>query len=208
MTVVRHTWFMIGRQTRNLLREPIWIVILLVQPMVWLRALRPAVQERHTARRIRHDVVHHVPRAGDRRDERVLQRELEWHVDGVRHRPQVRRALPRNARIATSLVLSQIVRSSFQAALQAIMILLIALVARRAHPHRCARLARDPRRRDRRERAFAGISQGIALLVATRGDGDRTCELHQPAAALPLLDAARAVADAALDALAWRASTR
>ena len=36
MTAVRHTWFMIGRQTRNLLREPIWIVILLVQPMVWL----------------------------------------------------------------------------------------------------------------------------------------------------------------------------
>src|SRR6266571_5423853 len=36
MIVARHTWYMIGRQTRNLLREPIWIVILLVQPMVWL----------------------------------------------------------------------------------------------------------------------------------------------------------------------------
>jgi ABC-2 type transport system permease protein len=31
-----HTWYMIGRQARNLLREPIWIVLMLVQPMVWL----------------------------------------------------------------------------------------------------------------------------------------------------------------------------
>src|ERR671937_579960 len=31
-----HTWWMVGRQARNLMREPIWIVLLLVQPMVWL----------------------------------------------------------------------------------------------------------------------------------------------------------------------------
>ena len=36
MTAVRHTWFMVGRQLRNLMREPIWIALLLVQPMVWL----------------------------------------------------------------------------------------------------------------------------------------------------------------------------
>src|SRR5205823_5873009 len=37
MTIaVRHTWFMVGRQLRNLMREPIWIALLLVQPMVWL----------------------------------------------------------------------------------------------------------------------------------------------------------------------------
>src|SRR5918912_1363256 len=36
MNVVRHTWFMTVRQARNLMREPIWIVLLLVQPMVWL----------------------------------------------------------------------------------------------------------------------------------------------------------------------------
>jgi ABC-2 type transport system permease protein len=33
---VRDTWFMVGRQARNLMREPIWIVLLLVQPLVWL----------------------------------------------------------------------------------------------------------------------------------------------------------------------------
>jgi ABC-2 type transport system permease protein len=36
MTSVRDTWFMVGRQARNLMREPIWIVMLLVQPLVWL----------------------------------------------------------------------------------------------------------------------------------------------------------------------------
>ena len=36
MTALRHTWFMVVRQARNLAREPIWIVLLLVQPMVWL----------------------------------------------------------------------------------------------------------------------------------------------------------------------------
>jgi len=30
------TWFLIARQARNLLREPIWIALLLIQPMVWL----------------------------------------------------------------------------------------------------------------------------------------------------------------------------
>jgi ABC-2 type transport system permease protein len=36
VNVARHTWFMVVRQARNLMREPIWIVLLLVQPMVWL----------------------------------------------------------------------------------------------------------------------------------------------------------------------------
>jgi ABC-2 type transport system permease protein len=36
MSLVSHTWFMIGRQLRNLVRQPIWIVIMLIQPMIWL----------------------------------------------------------------------------------------------------------------------------------------------------------------------------
>jgi ABC-2 type transport system permease protein len=36
MTTARHTWFFIGRQVRNLMREPIWVAITLVQPMIWL----------------------------------------------------------------------------------------------------------------------------------------------------------------------------
>jgi hypothetical protein len=34
--VLAHTWFMVVRQARNLMREPIWIVLLLVSPIVWL----------------------------------------------------------------------------------------------------------------------------------------------------------------------------
>ena len=33
---LQQTWYMMGRQLRNLLREPIWLVLMLVQPMFWL----------------------------------------------------------------------------------------------------------------------------------------------------------------------------
>ena len=36
MNSFRDTWFMVGRQARNLMREPIWIALLLIQPLVWL----------------------------------------------------------------------------------------------------------------------------------------------------------------------------
>ena len=36
MKVLSHTWFMVVRQARNLMREPIWIALLLIQPMIWL----------------------------------------------------------------------------------------------------------------------------------------------------------------------------
>lgn len=36
MKAARDTWWMVLRQLRNLLREPIWIALLLIQPMVWL----------------------------------------------------------------------------------------------------------------------------------------------------------------------------
>src|SRR5207248_6290359 len=36
MTAARDTWFMIVRQARNLMREPIWIALLLIQPIIWL----------------------------------------------------------------------------------------------------------------------------------------------------------------------------
>ena len=36
MTAAAHTWYMLGRQTRNLIRQPVWIFILLIQPFFWL----------------------------------------------------------------------------------------------------------------------------------------------------------------------------
>ena len=36
MDVLSQSWFMLVRQLRNLAREPIWIALLLIQPLVWL----------------------------------------------------------------------------------------------------------------------------------------------------------------------------
>ena len=36
MTVVPQSWYMTVRHFRNLLRQPIWILITLVQPLIWL----------------------------------------------------------------------------------------------------------------------------------------------------------------------------
>jgi len=36
VSVARDTWYMVGRQARNLMREPIWIALLVIQPLVWL----------------------------------------------------------------------------------------------------------------------------------------------------------------------------
>ena len=36
MRALGHTWFLVARQVRNLMREPIWIALLLIQPMIWL----------------------------------------------------------------------------------------------------------------------------------------------------------------------------
>jgi ABC-2 type transport system permease protein len=162
---VRDTWFMIGRQTRNLLREPIWIVILLVQPMVWLvlygqlfknvtrlggfgttsyiTFLAPAIVVMNAffgASWSGMSMVFDL-------DRKFIERFLATPASRV------------------SLVLSQIVRSSFQAALQAIVILLVAL-ALGVHIRTgvlgwlvilaVAILVNS---------AFAGISQGIALLA-------------------------------------------
>jgi ABC-2 type transport system permease protein len=34
--LARQSWYMVGRQARNLAREPIWIALMLIQPMFWL----------------------------------------------------------------------------------------------------------------------------------------------------------------------------
>ena len=36
MTAAQHTWFMFERHVRNLVRQPVWIFIILVQPFFWL----------------------------------------------------------------------------------------------------------------------------------------------------------------------------
>ena len=36
MKLLRHTGWMVVRQLRNLMREPIWIALMVIQPLIWL----------------------------------------------------------------------------------------------------------------------------------------------------------------------------
>ena len=99
-----------------------------------------------------------------------------------------------------AIVLSQIVRSALTAAIQAVIILLVALaLGVRVHSGAAgwlivilaAILVNS---------AFAGISQGIALLTRREATMIALAELHRPAAPFRLHDAARPRPDATLDA--------
>jgi ABC-2 type transport system permease protein len=165
VTTIRHTWYMIVRQAINLAREPIWIVMMVIQPMVWLilygqlfknvtrlggfgtgsyiTFLAPAIVIMNgffgatwSGMAMINDLEH-----------KVVERFLATPVSRI------------------SLVLSQIVRSAITAGLQGIIILIVSL-ALGVHIHTGAfgwaviilagMLVNS---------AFAGISQAIALLT-------------------------------------------
>jgi ABC-2 type transport system permease protein len=168
MTVaVRHTWFMVGRQVRNLMREPIWIVLLLVQPMVWLLLYGQLFKR-----------VTNLPGGGFGTNSYItflapaiviMNSFFGATWSGMSMISDLDRdVLPRF--LATpvsrvSLIVSQIVRSALIAVIQGIIILLVSL-ALGVHIHTgvvgwvvilaAAALMNA---------AFAGLSNGIALLV-------------------------------------------
>jgi ABC-2 type transport system permease protein len=165
VTVLNHTWFMIVRQTRNLMREPIWIVLLLVQPMVWLVLYGQLFKN-----------VTHLGGFGTTSYVTFLAPAIvvmnaffgaTWSgmsmINDLDHKFVERVLATPASRFA--LVLSQIVRSALTAAIQAIVILVVALVLGvRVHTGAlgwvivvlAAILVNS---------AFAGVSQGIALLT-------------------------------------------
>jgi len=165
VTAARHTWFMIVRQTRNLMREPIWIALLLIQPMIWL-VLYGQLFKRVT----------HLGGFGTASYVTFLAPAIvvmnsffgaTWSGMGMiadLDRKVVERFLATPAS-RLSLVLSQIVRSALTAAIQAVIILLVAF-ALGVHVHEgaagwvvvvvVAMLV---------NMGFAGMSQGIALLT-------------------------------------------
>jgi ABC-2 type transport system permease protein len=163
--VASHTWFMIVRQSRNLMREPIWIVLLLIQPMVWLLLygqlfknvtrlggfgttsyitfLAPAIVIMNSFFGATWSGMAMVADL----DRKFVERFLATPIARV------------------SLVLSQIVRSALTAALQAVIILVVAMaLGVRVHAGVAgwivvllvAMLVNA---------AFAGFSQGLALLT-------------------------------------------
>jgi ABC-2 type transport system permease protein len=159
------TSFMIVRQARNLMREPIWIALLLIQPMVWLVLYSqlftklPSLGGFGTTSYITFlmpgivvmNAFFGATWSGmsmiDDLDRKVVERFLATPASRL------------------AIVLSQIVRSAITAAIQALIILVVAaILGARVHSGvagwivviLAAILVNS---------AFAGISQGIALLT-------------------------------------------
>lgn len=125
--LVVHTWWMIGRQLRNLGREPIWIALLLIQPMIWLLLYGQLFKRVTSLGGFGHVsyvtflapgiVVMNAFFGGTWSGMAMIQ-DLDRHV--------LERFLATpSSRVA--LVLSQVVRSGLIAVIQALIILLVAL---------------------------------------------------------------------------------
>jgi ABC-2 type transport system permease protein len=164
MQLFRHTGWMVVRQVRNLMREPIWIVMMVVQPMLWLVLYgqlfkRVGAQGPSTGSYIEFltpGVVAMNAFFGGMWSGMAMISDLDRHViDRFLAAPTVRIAI----------VLSQVVRAAITAMLQALILLLVALaLGVRVHGGAAgwlivfassALLAA----------VFSGISHGIALLV-------------------------------------------
>ena len=164
-SALRHTWFMTLRQGRNLMREPIWIVLLLVQPMIWLILYGQLFK--NVTRLGGFGTTSYVTFLAPAIVVMNAFFGATWSGMGMiadLDRKVVERFLATPAS-RLSLVLSQIVRSALTAAIQAVIILIVALpLGVRVHTGvagwivviAAAILVNS---------AFAGISQAIALLT-------------------------------------------
>jgi len=132
--LLSNTWWMIGRQSRNLARQPIWIALLLIQPMIWLllygQLFKKVVQlpgfgAVSYVTFLAPGIVVMNAFFGGTWSGMAMIEDLDRHV--------LERFLATpSSRIA--LVLSQVVRSGLIAAVQALIILLVALpLGVRAH---------------------------------------------------------------------------
>jgi len=165
MNALRHTWFMVVRQARNLAREPIWIVLLLVQPMVWLVLYGQLFQ--NVTRLGGFGTTSYVTFLAPAIVVMNAFFGATWSgmsmINDLEHKVIERFLATPASRL--SIVLSQIVRSALTAAIQAVVILVVALaLGVRVRTGVlgwivivvAAILVNS---------AFAGISQAIALLT-------------------------------------------
>ena len=53
MQTIRQTGWMVVRQARNLMREPIWIAMMIIQPLIWLLLYGQLFSKRDAAARRR-----------------------------------------------------------------------------------------------------------------------------------------------------------
>ncbi|HSC92466.1 MAG TPA: ABC transporter permease, partial [Gaiellaceae bacterium] len=157
------SWYMVGRQTRNLMREPIWIAMMLVQPMFWLLLYSQLF------RRI-------VDLPGFETDSYVdflapavvvmtAFFQGTWSGMGMIQdldRGVIERFLATPAR-RTSLVLSQVIRSGMTSVIQGLIILLVSLPLGATNGGPLGWLV-IVLAGGLISAGFAGISQGLALL--------------------------------------------
>jgi len=162
--VAAHTWWMVGRQLRNLMREPIWIALLLIQPMIWL-LLYGQLFSRVPALRggassyiefLLPGIVVMNAFFGGTWAGMAMITDLDRHVvDRFLATPVSR----------LSIVLSQVVRTGLIALIQAIIILLVGLaLGVRVHGG-VAGVAVLLVAAALVSMVFSGVSHGIALLV-------------------------------------------
>ena len=160
----RHTGWMVVRQVRNLMREPIWIAMMVIQPMLWLvlygqlfkRVGAQGPSSGSYVEFLTPGVVAMNAFFGGMWSGMAMISDLDRHViDRFLAAPTVR----------VAIVLSQVVRAAVTAILQALILLLVALaLGVRVHGGfggwlvvfagaalLCA--------------VFAGFSHGIALLM-------------------------------------------
>ncbi len=162
---VAHSWFMLGRNVRNLLRQPIWIVTILTTPLVWLLLYSQLFRR-----------ITDLPGFGTDSYIQFLTPGVvvmtaffsaTWSgmsmIEDI-DRGVIERFLATPAR-ELALVLSQVVRSGLQGSIQALIILLVGLaMGARVHAGPAgwlvlvltAFLVAT---------TFAGFSHGIALLT-------------------------------------------
>jgi ABC-2 type transport system permease protein len=158
---------MVGRQARNLMREPIWVVLLLVQPMIWLLLYGQLFKR-----------VTNLPGGGFGTTSYITFLTpaivimnaffgATWSGMGMvsdLDRDVIPRFLATPVSRA-SLVVSQIVRSALTALIQGVVLLVIGL-ALGVHIHLgAAGWALVLLAAALMNSAFAGISQGLALLT-------------------------------------------
>ena len=207
MQTVRQTGWMVVRQGRNLMREPIWIAMMIIQPLLWLLLygqLFSKVTPLHAGDR----QLHRVPDAGDHLHERLLRRLVVGDGDDLRPRPPRDRPLPRGAGVAAGdHPLAGRPRRGHgdhpgdHPAVDR-------LPARRA---RARRRARGPRRVRGRVPPGERLRRLLARhrpAPAPRVVDDRDRELRQPAADVPVVDPHRRRAHARAGSGRSRASTR
>ncbi len=165
MNAIRDTWFMVGRQARNLMREPIWIAMILIQPLVWLILYGQLFKN-----------VVHLGGFGTSSYITFLAPAIvvmnaffgaTWSGMAMiqdLHRDVIERFLATPVR-RSSIVVSQIVRSAITAAIQAVIIVAVAFVLGASISQGFAGVLIVILAGVLVNSAFAGMSQGIALLT-------------------------------------------